>query len=660
MSLYDEKLRETPSIDPNVPAHRTLLKALQDFVIPLIRNVDTTRTNDQLLVGPEAEKLLGALKDFISCVVTRCQSRKPNDPEVTLSEDETEDRDSDVKPSPHHETLGEIPIAKSRLAEGPYEQKQVTITLNPSLPSKALQDKIQMALRNHVFNSMPIRLLYFNRQESSSRITLVEREAIYALLSSTMQEKLSMFLPPLAYSETEETIDDCIEELVFDHARYAILSHTWLHSTPGEITYGDLNKGSFDAGTAGYQKLANFCKIAWQEHGLPFSWMDTVCINKESSSELDESIRSMYKWYDRAHVCMIYLAETRTLSEMHSDTWFTRGWTLQELLAPEVVMFYGTHWERLAEGSDNDKNNIHITQEITRATTLTQKELEDIKQAPISRRMQLASLRKVTRAEDTAYSLMGIFNVSFSTAYGEGMERAFLRLLQEILASAEDVLDIFNWAGAPPSMWSRATRILPTSPRYYLHRSTAEYYYKGTRPMEPLALTHVGLRIPVVLMPGIGIDNRTPTYNPIGDLTGTANISPIDFKIPTSYGILTKRTPSAGADGPYNKDHYQLTFAVFNFSATGFGKIFFMKTCMAICLLCDEVSGKITPTGSIYPLQTHTPITFDLKKRVKHEEGDQSLGGSQADDTFDGDPSHEAIDKDDLKGHGMQLINLYL
>ncbi|KAF9479682.1 hypothetical protein BDN70DRAFT_806676, partial [Pholiota conissans] len=249
----------------------------------------------------------------------------------------------------------------------------------------------------------------------------------------------------LQYPEPEHGIDSdwlakaetASKLFILKHAKYAILSHKWLPGKPGEITYKHWNKKLFERNTAGYDKLANFCRVAWKDYGITLAWMDTVCINKDSSSELDESIRSMYAWYERATVCIIYLSETATISEMPHDSWFTRGWTLQELLAPKYLRFYNRYWTKLrVEGyQPNDKQSFTIMEKIRQATTITETELRSISQTPFSRRMQWAASRKVTREEDMAYSLMGIFGVSISTAYGEGADRAFRRLLEEIMRS---------------------------------------------------------------------------------------------------------------------------------------------------------------------------------------------------------------------------------
>ncbi|KAF9474487.1 hypothetical protein BDN70DRAFT_815594, partial [Pholiota conissans] len=231
-----------------------------------------------------------------------------------------------------------------------------------------------------------------------------------------------------------------LTEFISVHARYVILSHTWLHDTSGEVTYAKWKSGNFDKNSPGYQKLATFCKVAAKDHGITLAWMDTICINKDSSAELDESIRSMYKWYRDSSVCITYLAQTTHVSHIRDDLWFTRGWTLQELLAPPRIKFYGADWLQLIPWEYSDKHVQDAQEEIFAATTITSRELQvfqdqghEWKKIPISRKMQWTANRQVTREEDTAYSMMGIFDVSISIAYGEGAQRAFFRLVRQIL-----------------------------------------------------------------------------------------------------------------------------------------------------------------------------------------------------------------------------------
>ena len=111
-----------------------------------------------------------------------------------------------------------------------------------------------------------------------------------------------------------------------------------MRDTPGDIVFQDwpIREGN----RQGNNKVVKFCEAAARNHNVTLGWIDSVCINKDSSSELDESIRSMYNWYRGASVCITYLSETTSIADAHLDSWYTRSWTLQELLAPVHTIFY--------------------------------------------------------------------------------------------------------------------------------------------------------------------------------------------------------------------------------------------------------------------------------------------------------------------------------
>ncbi|KAF9475083.1 hypothetical protein BDN70DRAFT_924223 [Pholiota conissans] len=179
---------------------------------------------------------------------------------------------------------------------------------------------------------------------------------------------------------------------------------------------------------------------------------------------------------------------------MQTDPWFTRGWTLRELLAPHYTKFYNKHWQELIEVDIVDaKRKERIMKQINIATAISRDEMSNIHEVPISRRIQLEATRQITRDEDT----MRIFNVSIATAYGEGAKRAFYRLLQEIVATSIRALDIFN--GAKVNVegfdeWDCLSHILASSPQYYL-KGSSHPELSLERHMQPLALTHLGVRV---------------------------------------------------------------------------------------------------------------------------------------------------------------------
>ena len=225
----------------------------------------------------------------------------------------------------------------------------------------------------------------------------------------------------------------------------------------------------------GYEKLRHFCEKA-KEYGCEYVWSDTCCINKESSSELEEAVRSMYRWYRDAFVCIVYLAKSSSVKDFAREPWFTRGWTLQELLAPERIRMYGKEWSPVCPkakdvrgGNDfpfpNDKLSDFMLRSISKVTHIYFVNIRDFhSRSPhlmVSTKMRWASKRKTTRIEDIAYSLLGIFDIMMPIAYGEG-ERAFQRLLDAIAQRSGDP-SFFAWAG-PCSRYSMA---LPYSPASY-------------------------------------------------------------------------------------------------------------------------------------------------------------------------------------------------
>ncbi|TBU21976.1 hypothetical protein BD311DRAFT_706275 [Dichomitus squalens] len=204
-------------------------------------------------------------------------------------------------------------------------------------------------------------------------------------------------------------------------------------------------------------KIRDACAFA-RANGFRYIWIDSCCIDKTSSSELSEAINSMFVWYAEAQVCYAFLADvpvgedhTAAGSSFRRSRWFTRGWTLQELIAPWDVVFLSCDWTVI--GSKNTLSR--LVEEITgidREVLLHEKSLDSVS---VAARLSWASKRTTTRAEDQAYSLLGIFDINMPTLYGEG-ERAFRRLQEEIMRRVPDQ-SRFAWGrcavqlqGSPP------------------------------------------------------------------------------------------------------------------------------------------------------------------------------------------------------------------
>ena len=227
---------------------------------------------------------------------------------------------------------------------------------------------------------------------------------------------------------------------------YAILSHVWEET---EQTFQDVQalrshwKRKPRSRTC--TKIKQFCKLA-QRHGYKWVWIDTCCIDKTSSSELSEAINSMFRYYALSRACYAYLSDVPSdclLQEIFSDfwrsLWHTRGWTLQELLAPRLVIFLSREWKVLGTKAELAGVLERITG-IPKGVLWLEEELADIS---LARRMSWAANRKTTRPEDEAYCLMGIFGINMPTLYGEG-KNAFQRLQEEIMKQSPDTT-LFAW-----------------------------------------------------------------------------------------------------------------------------------------------------------------------------------------------------------------------
>ena len=236
---------------------------------------------------------------------------------------------------------------------------------------------------------------------------------------------------------------------------YAILSHRWVGE---EVDYDEivgLTKMAMEDRDEirqrdGYRKILDSCEQA-QKDGYEWLWVDTCCIDKRSSAELSEAINSMYRWYENAKVCYAYLHDVPDSSlpttrdkERYPDfsgwpEWFSRGWTLQELIAPNNVQFLNKNWQTIG-----DKRALaHILRDITEVPEHILVDGLRGNRPCVAQIMSWAAHRTTTRVEDKAYSLMGLLDVNMPMLYGEG-KKAFHRLQLEIMRTSNDQ-SIFAW-----------------------------------------------------------------------------------------------------------------------------------------------------------------------------------------------------------------------
>ena len=286
------------------------------------------------------------------------------------------------------------------------------------------------------------------------------------------------------------------EFLPSETPEYAILSHRWGKSRD-EVSYLDILSGHSKVKPA-YVKIQASFRQAIRDR-IDFIWIDTCCIDKNSSTELSEAINSMHSWYKNAKVCYAYLSDVPgdcdlsiNASAFTKSIWFRRGWTLQELLAPQKVVFFTQTW--LPLGDKRSLSDLIFEASSIRPDFLDGR--KPIGDASIAQRMSWASRRITSRPEDVAYSLLGIFSVTMDLRYGEGT-KAFERLQEEIMKHSDDE-SLFAWTD-------------PTAPKHLEHglladspSQFAESYDvipQKSDIFQPYSMTNKGLQIPIRMQP---------------------------------------------------------------------------------------------------------------------------------------------------------------
>jgi hypothetical protein len=274
--------------------------------------------------------------------------------------------------------------------------------------------------------------------------------------------------------------------------KYAILSHTW---DIEEVTFNDIADLHHAKAMLGFAKIRWTCQLA-RDRGLQYAWVDTCCIDKSSSAELTEAINSMFRWYKDAAICFVYLADLPSFDDneqvmdesLSKCRWFTRGWTLQELIASSHIEFYDCDWTWKGTKLSLQRQ----LSEITGVSIEVLENCDNLSIIPVGRRMSWASRRQTTREEDLAYCLFGIFDVNLPLIYGEG-PKAFLRLQEAIIHENAD-LSLFAWTPADDLPF---VGILARKPSEFRacgnleKASTLGPYHLKT----PFAITNTGLRI---------------------------------------------------------------------------------------------------------------------------------------------------------------------
>ncbi|KAI6154900.1 heterokaryon incompatibility protein-domain-containing protein [Pisolithus tinctorius] len=299
----------------------------------------------------------------------------------------------------------------------------------------------EQLIRNVAFEAlktMPTRLLHTHTGVLCNR---------HAQLTRFMNSKQYKQLVSLCTTCDPDQRMELVRTAVLKYFQYVTLSHRWgddepsLRDIEGHLIYDMSAK-------EGFEKLQAFCTVAC-EQGFLWAWSDTCCIDKDSSAELQEAIGSMFTWYRRSSLTVVYLSDVQDTGSLGNSEWFRRGWTLQELLAPRTVLFYTQDWSLYKNlTSSNHKTDIAVLEELERATGIESRFLTHFSPGmdDARSRLQWASSRRTTRPEDIAYSLFGIFNLHLPVLYGELAEKALGRLLAEIISQSGDI-SVLDWVG---------------------------------------------------------------------------------------------------------------------------------------------------------------------------------------------------------------------
>lgn len=308
--------------------------------------------------------------------------------------------------------------------------------------------------------------------------------------------------------------------------RYAILSHTW-GEPEDEVTFQDmarLRQSSFKHPYSamieatdieirrkpGMEKILFACQQA-KEDGLEWAWVDTCCIDKTSSAELDESITSMYRWYEQSTECYAFLSDfpgplvgDQFASGLRTSRWISRGWTLQELIAPREVTFFGKAWERLGTRSSYSKVIHDITgvpEQLLRCDPRSP--FSDPLHYSAAQRMSWAAGRQCKKVEDVTYCLLGLFDIYMPLHYGEG-SRAFMRLQEAIFRKTEDH-SLFAWTGTTEDGLldcQTVDSIFASSPLNFVNSGDIEIFHEELGP--PAQITTHGVKIHLPVERGMG------------------------------------------------------------------------------------------------------------------------------------------------------------
>ncbi|KAI6025276.1 hypothetical protein BKA83DRAFT_4259250 [Pisolithus microcarpus] len=310
-----------------------------------------------------------------------------------------------------------------------------------SVSSSDIKQSIEKAVSDKI-RKIPLRLLH------TPTGVLCDRDAQISHFEGSPQYKQLLSLPS---SLDDQQLETEINNAISEYFEYTTLSHRW---GSGEPLLRDIEgKSIYDLGdTDGVTKLKKFCIHALRRN-FQWAWSDTCCIDKDNNAELQEAIGSMFSWYHWSSLTVVHLSDVSNTGSFASSVWFTRGWTLQELLASRTILFYTYDWLLYSKIYAVDhKSDPALLEELQNATGIAKQHLTNFSPGMDDARSRLhwASRRRTTRPEDIAYSLFGIFRVHLPIFYGESAQNALGRLLGEIISRSGDI-SLLDWVGKPSS-----------------------------------------------------------------------------------------------------------------------------------------------------------------------------------------------------------------
>ncbi|KAI5990180.1 hypothetical protein EDD15DRAFT_1185475 [Pisolithus albus] len=445
-------LKRTASeyMSPDYPQRQTLLLELDDYLSERVKRTDSAADLEEIISLRRAaleriplqnrcrglHNLANALHEqfqkqgtedsiaeAIGLARTALRICSPGHPDCALPQD-------------HLASYIRAKVGKKYLSDvkGPEASASNTSSFDIKLSiKKAVSDKLE---------KIPLRLLHTWTGD------LCNQDAQRARFESSPQYKR---LLSLASSLDKQQLETEINNVIEEYFGYATLSHRW---GSGEPLLRDVEgKSIYDLGnTDSEAKLQMFCALALQRN-FQWAWSDTCCIDKESSAELQEAIGSMFSWYRWSSLTLVHLSDVFYGGSLANSIWFTRGWTLQELLASRTILFCTDDWSPYSKSNTVDhKSDPALLEELQNVTGISKQHLTNFRPGMDDARSRLhwASKRRTTRPEDIAYSLFGIFQVHLPIFYGESAQNALGRLLAETISHSGDV-SVLDWVGKPSS-----------------------------------------------------------------------------------------------------------------------------------------------------------------------------------------------------------------